>query len=67
MSKYQKRTQTNIQMYLDATSSTEQISEYIQMPHPVHVHHVPNEYPNIFRCHIFTKHISEYICEPEIA
>ena len=40
----------------------EQISEYIQMPH-----YVPNEYPNIFGCNIFTEQISEYICIPEIA
>ena len=38
------------------------ISEYIWMPH-----YVPNEYPNIFGCNIFTERISEYICFPEIA
>ena len=30
-------------------------------------HYVPNEYPNIFGCTIFTERISEYICIPEIA
>ena len=30
-------------------------------------HYVPNAYPNIFRCHIFTKQISEDIRTPEIA
>ena len=30
-------------------------------------HYVPNEYPNIFGCNIFTEQISEYICTPEIA
>ena len=30
-------------------------------------HYVPNEYSNIFRCHIFTEQISEHICMPEIA
>ena len=30
-------------------------------------HYVPNEYPNIFGCKIFTERISEYICIPEIA
>ena len=30
-------------------------------------HNVPNKYPNIFGCHIFTKHISKYICMPDIA
>ena len=30
-------------------------------------HYVPNEYPNIFGCNIFTERISEYICIPEIA
>ena len=30
-------------------------------------HYLPNEYPNIFGCPIFTKQISEYICMPEIA
>ena len=30
-------------------------------------HYVPNEYPNIFRCNIFTERISEYIRMPEIA
>ena len=30
-------------------------------------HYIPNEYPNIFGCHIFTEQISEYICTPEIA
>ena len=29
--------------------------------------YVPNEYPNIFGCHIFTKGVSKYICTPEIA
>ena len=38
------------------------ISEYIRMPH-----YVPNDYPNIFECHIFTKLISKYICKSEIA
>ena len=36
--------------------------QYILMPH-----YVPNEYPNIFGCNIFTEQISEYICIPEIA
>ena len=40
----------------------ERISEYIRMPH-----YVPNEYPNIFGCNIFTERISEYICIPETA
>ena len=40
----------------------EQISEYIRMPH-----YVPNEYPNIFGCNIFTERISEYIHIPKIA
>ena len=40
----------------------EQISEYIRMPH-----YVPNEYPNVFGCNIFTERISEYIHIPEIA
>ena len=53
---------TNIRIYLDATLCTEQISEYIRMPH-----YVPNKYPNIFGCHILTEQISEYICTPEIA
>ena len=39
-----------------------QISEYIQMPH-----YVPNKYLNIFKCNIFTKRTSEYICTLEIA
>ena len=39
-----------------------QISEYIWMPH-----YVPNKYPNIFKCSIFTEQISEYICTLEIA
>ena len=30
-------------------------------------HYVPNEYPNIFECRIFTERISEYIRTPEIA
>ena len=30
-------------------------------------HYVPNKYPNILGCNIFTKRISEYICIPEIA
>ena len=30
-------------------------------------HYVPNEYSNIFGCHIFTELISNYICTPEIA
>ena len=30
-------------------------------------HYVPNEYPNIFGCKIFTERISEYIRFPEIA
>ena len=30
-------------------------------------HYVPNEYPNVFGCPIFTKRISKYICMPEIA
>ena len=29
-------------------------------------HFVPNEYPNKFECHIFTKQISKYIRTPEI-
>ena len=40
----------------------EQISKYIWMPH-----YVPNEYPNIFGCNIFTERISEFIHIPEIA
>ena len=27
-------------------------------------HYVPNEYSNLFGCHIFTKQISEYIRTP---
>ena len=30
-------------------------------------HNVPNEYPNIVGCNIFTEGISEYIRIPEIA
>ena len=30
-------------------------------------HYVPNEYPNIFECNIFTKRISKYIRTLEIA
>ena len=30
-------------------------------------HYVPNEYPNIFGYHIFTKQISENTFTPEIA
>ena len=40
----------------------ERISEYIRMPH-----YVPNEYPNIFGCNIFTERISKFICIPETA
>ena len=40
----------------------ERIYKYIWMPH-----YVPNKYPNICGCHIFTKRISEYICTPELA
>ena len=38
----------------------ERISEYIRMPH-----YVPNKYPNIFGCNIFTERIFEYIRIPE--
>ena len=34
----------------------------IRMPH-----YVPNNYPNIFGCNIFTERISKYICALEIA
>ena len=30
-------------------------------------YYVPNVYPNILGCKIFTEQISEYICVPEIA
>ena len=30
-------------------------------------HYVASKYPNKFRCNIFTKQISEYICFPEVA
>ena len=30
-------------------------------------HYVPNEYPNIIECNVFTERISEYIHTPEIA
>ena len=30
-------------------------------------HYVPNKYPNIFGCNIFTEQISEYIRIPETA
>ena len=30
-------------------------------------HYVPNEYPDIFECNIFTERISECIRTPEIA
>ena len=36
-------------------------NEYIWMPH-----YVPNKYPNILLCSIFTEQISEYICTPKI-
>ena len=46
----------------DEQNGHKQISEYIWM-----LHYVPNKYPNIFGCNIFTKRISKYIRTPEIA